>query len=161
MQTEQIEVKKKNTATKGVEGNGILEKDMNVKTDKYGKIDFNPVISSSPKVNKDKQKKGELKVDVVKCSKCEYQTKKEATLKKHIITHHEDHVCKECNEKLNSFMKLLNHIAKHHPKEPAEEKGIKDSGEKDTQNKHVEKEKVDNKDKELVVGVSMLDTSSS
>ena len=106
-----------------MEGNGILEKDMNVKTDKDGKIDFNPVISSSPKVNKDKQKKGELKVDVVKCSKCEYQTKKEATLKKHIITHHEDHVCKE--------------------------------------NKHVEKEKVDDKDKGLVVGVSMLDTSSS
>ena len=87
--------------------------------------------------------------------------KKEAMLKKHIITHHEDHVCKECDEKLNSFMKLLNHIAKHHPKVPDEEKGINNFGEKDSMKKHVRKEKVNDKDKGLVFGVSMLDDSSS
>ena len=65
--------------------------------------------------------------------------KKETTLKNHIITHHEDHVCKECNEKLNYFVKLQNHIAKHRPKEPAEEKGINNPGEKDFKNKHVRK----------------------
>ena len=76
-------------------------------------------------------------------------------------TQHYYHVYKECNEKLNSFMKLLNHIAKHHPKEPAEEKGINDGGQKDSKNKHVRKEKVDDKDKGLVFGVSVLDDSSS
>ena len=87
--------------------------------------------------------------------------KKEASVKNHIIFNHEDHLCKEYNEKPNSFMKLLKHIVKHNPREPAKEKGINDPGEKDSKNKHVRNEKVDDKDKGLVFGISMLDDSSS
>ena len=38
-------------------------------------------------------------------------------MKKHIITNHENHQCKECQEKLPTFMELLKHVAKHHCKE--------------------------------------------
>ena len=123
-----------------MEGNGNPEKDNNVKTDNDNQINFKPLSSSSPKVKKDKQEIRKVKDDIFKCSMCDYQSKKEATLKEHIKINHEDYVCKECNEKLSSFMKLLNHIAKNHPKETVEEKEIKDSGEKDAENKDVEKD---------------------
>ena len=66
---------------------------------------------------------------------------KKATLKKHITTKHENHICKEYNETLPSFMKLLNHIANHHNKETVEEKGTKYLGKKDNENEHDEKDK--------------------
>ena len=31
-----------------------------------------------------------------------------------MVTKHELHQCKECNEKLPNFMQLLTHISKHH-----------------------------------------------
>ena len=34
-----------------------------------------------------------------------------------MITKHEDHLCKECDMKLTTFMDLLQHVAKHHLKE--------------------------------------------
>ena len=40
----------------------------------------------------------------------------EITLKKHMVTRHENHKCKECKEELTTFMELLKHIAKHHSK---------------------------------------------
>ena len=76
---------------------------------------------------------------------------KKATLKKHITTNHEDHICKECNEKCSSFMKLLNHIAQHHHKETFEETVIKDLDKNDIENEQVDK------DKEVVMLESMLD----
>ena len=106
---------------------------------------FNPSIFSSPKENKDKQKRIKPNEDVFNCGQCDYKSKKEATLKKHITTNHEDHICKECNEKCSSFMKLLNHIAKHHHKEIVEETAIKDLDKNDTENEQVDK------DKELVM----------
>ena len=110
---------------------------------------FNPNISSSPKVKntilnktikRDKEQKSELTEDLYSCSMCEYKAKKEATLKKHIITKHKDHVCKECNDKLSSFMELLKHVAKYHSKESVEEVEIKGEKEKDDQKDLVEKE---------------------
>ena len=77
---------------------------------------------------------------------CDYKTKKKATIKKHISTNHEDYLCKECNEKLPSFMKLLNHKAKHHHEETVEKTGLKDLDKNDTE-----------KDKEVVLSESMLD----
>ena len=38
-------------------------------------------------------------------------------MKKHNITNHEDHDCKECHKKVPSSMELLKHVAKHHCKE--------------------------------------------
>ena len=50
------------------------------------------------------------------CKECDYKTKKEGNLKKH-MSMHEDHMCKECEQKLPSFMELLKHVAKHHEEE--------------------------------------------
>ena len=36
------------------------------------------------------------------------------------MTKHEDHVCKECQEKFSSFMDLLKHVANHHHKNEVE-----------------------------------------
>ena len=36
------------------------------------------------------------------------------TLKRHIVTNHEKHNCKECREKLNTYIELLNHGIEHH-----------------------------------------------
>ena len=55
-------------------------------------------------------------------------------MKKHIITKHEVHVCKECNEKVSTFMELLKHVAKNHTKETE----FKELDEKDFENKDVE-----------------------
>ena len=74
-----------------------------------------------------------------------------------MVTKHEEHQCKECKEKLPTFMELLKHIAKQHSpdqceeKESVEETGIKDLNEKDT-----EKEFVEN-DKDILLSESMLD----
>ena len=38
-------------------------------------------------------------------------------MKKHMLTNHEDHQFKECQEKLPTFMELLKHVAKHHFKD--------------------------------------------
>ena len=67
-----------------------------------------------------KVKTSGVKQDFLTCTKCDYKSKKEAYLKKHIITKHEKHVCKECKETFNSFMELLKHIVKDHNIKPDE-----------------------------------------
>ena len=52
------------------------------------------------------------------------EEEKNQIYKKHITTKHEDHICKECSEKLPSLMTLLDHIEQHHQKEV--EEGLKD-----------------------------------
>ena len=47
--------------------------------------------------------------------------KKKKTLKNHMLTKHEHHLCKECHESLPNFMQLLKHVAKHHTKNPGED----------------------------------------
>ena len=49
---------------------------------------------SKTKIKKDMVKKDLAKEELLKCNKCEYETKKEAALKKHIVSNHEDHECK-------------------------------------------------------------------
>ena len=72
-------------------------------------------------VQKDKEKKSETKEVLFNCKICNYKVKKEDTLKKHMVTQHQDHTCKECKHKLPSFMELLKHIAEQHNKEAGEE----------------------------------------
>ena len=79
--------------------------------------------SSTPKnmkvkVNKTKKdSERENKEQVLNCDICNYKCKKETLLKKHMITKHEENPCKECDMKLQTFMDLLQHVAKHHLKE--------------------------------------------
>ena len=49
-----------------------------------------------------------------KCDKCDYNCKKEVTLKRHIDTKHEVQQCKVCSKKLVSTIELLQHIAQEH-----------------------------------------------
>ena len=70
--------------------------------------------------NKAKDTKSEMKQIVFSCSECDYVAKKEKFLKKHILTKHQDHICKECKEKFQTFMELFKHLAEHHSSEHAE-----------------------------------------
>ena len=72
----------------------------------------NPAKDVKEKVMKDNSEE-----ELLTCAECSYKCKKEKSMKKHIITNHEDHHCKECQEKLPTFMELLKHVAKHHCKE--------------------------------------------
>ena len=150
-----------NTTTEGVNEKGI-----DVKSDPSEKNGFNPSSCSSPKVKSDKTNKAESKKDLFKCEKCDYKVKKEDTLKKHMITKHDGHVCKECNKNMSSFMELLKHVAKMHTKETVEgtdqtesEKKVVEvvqyvevTGMKDTEYENVEK------DNKVTLSESMLDT---
>ena len=62
--------------------------------------------SLNPKKWKKDSKKGERKEKFLACILCEYKTKKEALLKKHTLTTHEDYSCKKCEEKFPSFIAL-------------------------------------------------------
>ena len=49
---------------------------------------------SETKIQKDIIKKDNAKEKFIKCKECEYETKKEATLKKHMVTNHAGDECK-------------------------------------------------------------------
>ena len=124
----------------------VKEKETDKILDIGDKNCFNPKISSIPKdktkcsqqtVKKDVGKKEECKEVQFKCKLCDYKLKKEATLKKHMITKHQDHVCKECQKKLPSFMDLLKHVSTHHVKEPSEEVEVKGLVDKDFKNENM------------------------
>ena len=53
----------------------------------------------------------------------------EKSLKNHILTKHEHHQCKECQENLPNFMQLLKHIADNHNKDQSETKDLKERDE--------------------------------
>ena len=55
-----------------------------------------------------------IKKGVICCGLCNYKCKKEMTLKKHMVTNHDNHTCKEWFENLPTFIVLLKHVAKHH-----------------------------------------------
>ena len=74
-------------------------------------------FSSTKKAMKNKVEEDTHKEEMLNCKECKYKCKKEINLKKHMVTHHENHKCKECKEELTKFMELLKHIAKHHSKE--------------------------------------------
>ena len=147
LESDITEMKKNKIASEGIEGEVvnkttegavIKENKIHVKSDLSDENCFNPSSCSSPKVKSDKTKKVEKKEEFFKCEKCDYKVKKEATLKKHIITKHEVNVCKECNEKVSTFMELLKHVAKNHTKETVEETQFKEPDEKGFENKDVE-----------------------
>ena len=115
-----------------------MDNNKKVETDIPDHFCFNPTSSFSPKdkdTNKeqedeiDKVMNNEMKENLYSCTKCDFKVKKEATLKRHTITKHEEHVCKECKEKCSNFMELLKHIAKYHTEEPLEETEINNKGE--------------------------------
>ena len=78
-------------------------------------------------------KNSEVPEHLLSWNKCNYKAKKEANLKKHMITQHDDHAGKGCKEKLPSFMDLMKHVAKPHAKETFEEQtGVEDIQEEHT-----------------------------
>ena len=80
----------------------------------------------------------ENKKNVLTCSKCEYVTKKKVFLKKHYNTKHQDHICKECKEKFQTFMELLKHVADQHSEEEVEEADIEGNEDKIHVKMHME-----------------------
>ena len=109
-----------------------------------------PKSASSPK-DKEKEKKEEVKEHFILCSKCNYKSKKESLLKKHMFTKHSDHSCKECEETIKSTMELLKHVAKHHVNEKGDVKELKNQGEEVVQNEK-DQENVDVRDPNEVEG---------
>ena len=73
--------------------------------------------SSTPKDVKEKVKINDFREKFLNCAECSYKCKKEKTMKKHILANHEDHQCKECQEKFPAFIELPKHVVKHHFKE--------------------------------------------
>ena len=129
----------------------VFKEDISIK-------DFNPKSVSSPKVKESgcdlKLKEDEYKEDKIKknffvCSQCNYKSKMEGLFKKHMVTKHKDHMCKECKEKFPSPMDLLKHVAKHHINETNEGKDLKDQGE-EVINFEEDQDKVDIKDSDEV-----------
>ena len=75
--------------------------------------------TSTPKKKKEIVLESEAQEEFLSCNKCNYKCKKGTILRKHMITKHEEHPCKECDMKLKTFMDLFQHVAKHHLKEGA------------------------------------------
>ena len=119
-----------------------------VKTDK--KVENEKCLEkgkhSTSKVMKEKENIDDSKEDMLYCKECNYKCKKELSLKKHMVTKYESHKCKE---ELPTFMELLKHVAKHHQKDK-EKEDIKDSSQKDVENKHTENENKVKKDNVFV-----------
>ena len=86
--------------------------------------------------------------DKVIFDNCDCKATTENILKKHMITKDSEHYCKDCKEKLPTFMALLKHLSEHHKSEQVEVNKIKDQGSINIQNeqidekKHIEKEKL-------------------
>ena len=66
--------------------------------------------TSTPKKKKEIVLESEAKEEFLSCNKCNYKCKKGTILRKHMITKHEEHPCKECDMKLKTFMDLLQHF---------------------------------------------------
>ena len=76
--------------------------------------------TSTPKEKEGNVEKDETKVDWLFCAECKYKCKKENSLEKHMLTKHTDHQCRQCQEKLPTFMHFLKHVAKDHYNEQSE-----------------------------------------
>ena len=70
-------------------------------------------------------------------------------------TKHQDHICKECKEKFQTFIELLKHVAKKHSEEKVEDKNIKVNEDTMHVKMHIEKDKESKKDTVFVFGESM------
>ena len=119
----EIEIKdvKKNITTDKTKEKQIMSKIIKEKEGETEMVGFNindiKHISSTTKDKKDKVKNSNDKEGLLVCKDCNYKCKKKTSLEKHIATKHEEHPCKQCQEKLPSFTGGLNHIAKYHYQE--------------------------------------------
>ena len=131
LETEMLEVKNKRNTSETLEepresnvlNVEVIESGIDVKKEKphINLLENKNDLLHKDTISKTKKKKELVKNDVeaelLKCKACDYKTKKESTLKKHMIAKHEDHECKDCKEKLPTFMELMKHVAKLHIKE--------------------------------------------
>ena len=60
----------------------------------------------------------------MKCKECRYKCKKEITFRKHILNNNEEHLCKECEANVPTFVKLLKHVPKHRYKDNVEDSNL-------------------------------------
>ena len=96
---------------------------------------------------KDKVKEDTSKEEMLNCKECKYKCQK------HMVTHHENHKCKEYKEELPTFMELLKHIAKHHSKKGGditEKANVNEIIELSEKDKDFEEEHKDNNDGKCV-----------
>ena len=130
LETELKEVKKKSTKDPKLKSSEhVKEKQSETKEEvSCENISFNDNdlkgTTSTPKGINDKAEKLDFKNYMLSCNECNYVCKKEKSLKNHMLTKHEQHQCKECEEKLPNFMQLLKHVAKHHTKNQGENEEI-------------------------------------
>ena len=114
------------------------------------------MFSSTPmKAVQNKAKKSDGKVVMFNCNNCNYECKKEKRLKKHIITKHEYHMCKECEENLPTFLDFIKHIAEHHCTELKDLNDMKDQSKTEVDEK--EDEEKSTKANSFVFSESMMD----
>ena len=116
LEKEMTEVKKNNKVLKvnkniDIESPQIIS-EKNYFTAKSSSVQKVKDSSLEVKEATDETKKRDTKEEF-SCKKCDYKTKKEAILIKHMITKHDNHESKKCKENLPSFMALLKHIAEH------------------------------------------------
>ena len=104
---------------------------------------------STPKKKKHAEKEEPQKEEFLTCSKCSYTCKKGNTLKKHMLTKHKGHQCKECNKKLSTLVDLLKHVSTCHYQEQ------NDVQEEQTENGEVKLSKIE----EQEVSSSVFDES--
>ena len=100
--------------------------------------------TSTPKMVKDKVKKDTKAEEVFNCKECSYKSKKEKTLKKHMVNNHETHKCKECLQNLPTVGELMKHLAEHHDQHEGDNKEETELGnisEKDIEKEERVKEK--------------------
>ena len=76
--------------------------------------------TSTPQGMNDKVEQLDFKHYMLSCNECNYVYKKKKSIKNHMLTKHDQHQCKECEEKLPNFMQLMKHFAKHHTKNQGE-----------------------------------------
>ena len=69
-------------------------------------------------------------------------------MKKHMLTNHENHQCKECQQKLPTFMELIKHVAQNHFKD--KEGNNDDSKENNSEEDQIEEKNHSVKEKDKV-----------
>ena len=67
-----------------------------------------------------------------------------------MLTKHESHQCKECQEKLPNFMQLLKHIAKHQTDNESTTKNIQSEEEPSEKKVHNEDDQLEQLEAELI-----------
>ena len=91
---------KKNNKTTEVVSEMVEEIEMN---NSFSDIADRKFLSSTPKKQKDDIIEDPINNELLTCSSANISVKK-TSLKKHIMTKHTKHQCKDCNEKLPTFI---------------------------------------------------------